>query len=152
MQKFKHYGFAFHITQELFQTGSSQHKNVFTNSTINSPIWKLYRSFFWLLYIQWNAEGPNGGMATGIHVRGLTTLVLSIQMPVILTFFNTRDLYSRVLRTPTGSDDFFQIMRSTENHKKGLKDNYEHLIDFLSHISKLSYLNLLDLADFFMQH
>jgi len=31
-----------------------------------------------------------------------------------------------------------------------LKDNYGRLIDFLSQISKLSYFNLLDLADFLM--
>jgi len=30
-----------------------------------------------------------------------------------------------------------------------LKDNYGHLIDFLIEISKLSYFNFLDLADFF---
>jgi len=37
-----------------------------------------------------------------------------------------------------------------ENHKKGLKDNYWRLVDFLSQISKLSYFNLLDLPDFLM--
>jgi len=31
-----------------------------------------------------------------------------------------------------------------------LKDNYGRLIDFLKQISKLSYFNLLDLADFMM--
>jgi len=30
------------------------------------------------------------------------------------------------------------------------ENNYERLIDFLSQISKLSYFNLLDLADFMM--
>jgi len=48
--------------------------------------------------------------------------------------------------------DIFQIVRSRENHKKGLKCNYACLIDFLSQISKLSYFNLLDLADFLMHH
>jgi len=33
-----------------------------------------------------------------------------------------------------------------------LKDDYGHLIDFLCQISKLSYFNLLDLADFLMHH
>jgi len=33
-----------------------------------------------------------------------------------------------------------------------LKDNYGRLIDFLCQISKLSYFNLLDLADFLMHH
>jgi len=44
--------------------------------------------------------------------------------------------------------DIFQIVRSRENHKKGLKDNYGRLIDFRGQISKLFYFNLLDLADF----
>jgi len=46
--------------------------------------------------------------------------------------------------------DFLQIMQSRENHRKGLKDKYGRLIDFLSHISKLSYFNLLNLADLLM--
>jgi len=41
-------------------------------------------------------------------------------------------------------------MRSRENRKKGLEDNYARLIDYLSKISKLPYFNLLDLADFLM--
>jgi len=32
------------------------------------------------------------------------------------------------------------------------EDNYGRLIDFLSQISKLSYFNVLDLADFMMHH
>jgi len=32
------------------------------------------------------------------------------------------------------------------------EDNYERLIDFLSHISKLSNFNVLDLADDFIMH
>jgi len=36
-----------------------------------------------------------------------------------------------------------------KSHKR-LKNNYGHLIDFLSHISKLFYFTLLGLADFFM--
>jgi len=32
------------------------------------------------------------------------------------------------------------------------KDNYGRLIDFVSHISKLSYFNVHDLADFMMHH
>jgi len=43
-------------------------------------------------------------------------------------------------------------MRPRENHKKGLKDNYGRLIDFLSQISELTDFNMLDLADFLMQH
>ena len=43
-------------------------------------------------------------------------------MPVILNFFNTRDLYSETDR------DVFQIVRSSENHKKKLKDNYLFII------------------------
>ena len=35
-----------------------------------------------------------------------------------------------------------------ENHKKWSKDNYGRLINLLTQISKLSYFNLLDLADF----
>jgi len=46
----------------------------------------------------------------------------------------------------------FQIVRSSENHKKELKDNYERLIEFLIQISKPSYFTLLDLADFLMHH
>jgi len=67
---------------------------------------------------------------------------LRIQMLVILTFFNTRDLYSAI----------FQIVRSKGNHKKGVKVNHRRLIDFLSQISKLSYFNLLDLPDSLMHH
>jgi len=33
-----------------------------------------------------------------------------------------------------------------------LKDNHGRIIDFLSQISKRSYFNLLDLADFLMHH
>jgi len=33
-----------------------------------------------------------------------------------------------------------------------LKDNYGRLMDFLNRISKLSYFNLIDLADFLMHH
>jgi len=40
-------------------------------------------------------------------------------------------------------------VRSIENHRKGLKDNYGRLIEYLSQMPKISYLNLLDLADFF---
>jgi len=43
-------------------------------------------------------------------------------------------------------------MQSRENIKKGSKNNYSHLIDFLSQISKLYYFNLLGLADFLMHH
>jgi len=32
------------------------------------------------------------------------------------------------------------------------EDNYRRLIDFLSHISKLSNFNMLDFADFMMHH
>jgi len=32
------------------------------------------------------------------------------------------------------------------------EDNYGRLIDFLSQISKLSYFNALDVADFMMMH
>jgi len=32
------------------------------------------------------------------------------------------------------------------------EDNFERLVDFLSQISKLSYFNVLDLADFMMHH
>jgi len=39
-------------------------------------------------------------------------------------------------------------MQSKGNDKKRLKDNYGRLFDFLKQISKLSYFNLLDLADF----
>jgi len=46
-------------------------------------------------------------------------------MPVIRSFFNTRDLYFRC-GAHTESDwswrDLFQIVRSRENHKKGLKN------------------------------
>jgi len=45
-----------------------------------------------------------------------------------------------------------QVVRSKENLKNGLKGNYGRLIDFLSQISKLSYFNLLDLADVLMHH
>ena len=75
---------------------------------------------------------------------------LRIQMPVILTFFNTRDLYSRCVAHTQSNCwwcEFFQIVRSRENHKKGLCT-----FDFLSQISKLSYFNLLDLAYFLMHH
>ena len=48
--------------------------------------------------------------------------------------------------------DFFQIVQSRENHRKGLKENFGRLIDFLSLISKLVYFNLLDLADISMHH
>jgi len=48
--------------------------------------------------------------------------------------------------------NFFQIVRWSENHTKGLKDKYERLIDFLTQISKPSYFNLLDLADVLMNH
>jgi len=41
-------------------------------------------------------------------------------------------------------------MQSEENIKKGLKNYYGHLIDFLSQITKLSHFNLLGLADFLM--
>jgi len=107
------------------------------------------------------------------------------RIPMILTFFNNRNLYSRCgahtliiwnhclsnsnnshilqnrdLHSRCGAHTqsnwqwryFFQIVRSRENHKKGLKDNYGRLIDFLSQISKLSYFNLLDLVDFLMHH
>jgi len=43
-------------------------------------------------------------------------------------------------------------MQSRENIKNGLKNNYGHLIECLSQISKLSYFNLLGLADFLMHH
>jgi len=43
-------------------------------------------------------------------------------------------------------------VRSRENHKNELKNNYGRLIDFLSQISKLSYVYLLHLADFLMHH
>jgi len=45
-------------------------------------------------------------------------------MPVILTFFNARDSYSRCAAHSQSSwwRIFFQIVRSRENHKKGLKD------------------------------
>jgi len=33
-----------------------------------------------------------------------------------------------------------------------MEDNYGRVIDFLSQISKLSYFNLLDLADFLLHH
>jgi len=32
------------------------------------------------------------------------------------------------------------------------RDNYRHLIDFVSQMSKLSHLNLLDLTNFMMNH
>jgi len=59
-----------------------------------------------------------------------------------------------VQRTPnqTDSDVTFPDRTSRENHKKGLKDNYGRLIDFLSQISKLFYFNLLDLVDFLIHH
>jgi len=60
-----------------------------------------------------------------------------------------------VWRTPnqTNSDVFFfQIVQSRENRKKRFKDNYGPFIDFLSQISKLSYFNLLDLAEILMHH
>jgi len=44
--------------------------------------------------------------------------------------------------------DFFQIKLSRENYKKALKNTYSRLIDFLRKISKLSYFNLLGVADF----
>jgi len=37
------------------------------------------------------------------------------------------------------------------NHMNS-EDNFERLVDFLSQISKLSYFNVLDLADFMMHH
>jgi len=43
-------------------------------------------------------------------------------------------------------------MQPRENIKIGLKSKYGHLIHFLSQTSKLSYFNLLGLADFLMQH
>jgi len=49
----------------------------------------------------------------------LSTLILRIQMPVILSFFITRGFYARCAAHHT---DLFQIMRSRENHKV-LKDN-----------------------------
>jgi len=36
--------------------------------------------------------------------------------------------------------------------KNGLKSNYGRLNDYLNQISKLSYVSLLDLADFLMHH
>jgi len=53
---------------------------------------------------------------------------------------------------PTDGDVIFQILRSMENHKRRVKDNYTHITDFLSQFSKLSYFNVLDLADFLMHH
>jgi len=38
--KTKHYGFVFHITKELFQTDSHQYKNVLTNGSRNSWMWR----------------------------------------------------------------------------------------------------------------
>jgi len=60
----------------------------------------------------------------------------------------------RVRHTPnqTDSDVTFPDRAIKGNHKNALKDNYEHLTDFLSQISKLSYFNLLELADFLMHH
>jgi len=45
----------------------------------------------------------------------------------------------------------FPDLAIKENHK-GLKENYGRLTDLLSKISKLSYINLLDFADFLMHH
>jgi len=45
-------------------------------------------------------------------------------MPVILTFFNTRDYTLGVGCTPNQTDSDVTFSRSRENHKKGLKDNY----------------------------
>jgi len=50
----------------------------------------------------------------------LSTLFLRIQMPVILSFFNTRDLYCRCAAHAQSNwwwRDLFQIIRSKENHK-----------------------------------
>jgi len=46
----------------------------------------------------------------------------------------------------------FEIVRSKENNKRRLKNNFGRLIDFLSQISKLSYFNLLDFTDVLMHH
>jgi len=43
-------------------------------------------------------------------------------------------------------------VQSRENRKKRFKDNYGPFIDFLSQISKLSYFNLLDLAEILMHY
>jgi len=51
---------------------------------------------------------------------------LRIQMPVILSFLNTRDLYFKCAAHTKSNwwwRDLFQIVRSRENHKKGLEDN-----------------------------
>jgi len=75
-------------------------------------------------------------------------------MPVVFTFFNTRACTLGVRRTPnqTDSDVTFSDRAIKGKSKQGLKDNYAPLIDFLNHISKLSYFNLRDLAEFLMHH
>jgi len=68
----------------------------------------------------------------------LSTLALRIEMSVILTFFNTRDLYSRCAGTPNQTDSDITFSRSCDERnitKKGPKDNYGRLIDFMSPIS-----------------
>jgi len=60
-----------------------------------------------------------------------------------------------VWRIPNQTDSDVPFSRWPNKRKftkKGLKDNCGRLIDFLSQISKLSYFNLLDLADFLMHH
>ena len=77
-------------------------------------------------------------------------------MPLILTFFNTRDLlyysYGLGLRRPPNQTDcdvtFSRSRDQWKITKKWSKDNYERLINLLTQISKLSYFNLFDLADF----
>jgi len=73
-------------------------------------------------------------------------------MPVILTFFNNRNLYSWCAAHIDSDLTFSRSCDQGEITKKGFKEYYRCLIDFLSQISKLFYFSLLDLADFLMHH
>jgi len=44
------------------------------------------------------------------------------------------------------------VFRLVRSNYMNSEDNYERLVDSLRQISKLSYFNVLDLADFMMHH
>jgi len=62
-------------------------------------------------------------------------------MPVIPTFFKTKDLALAARPTPIQTDIKWKS-------QKRLKDNYGRLIDLLIQILKPAYFTLLDFADF----